>query len=328
MAKASGQKTKILYILKFLQDQSSPDHPVTTNQIIEYLRKNDIAAERKSIYDDIESLQNFGVEINKQSNRAGGGYYISKREFELAELKLLVDAVQACRFIPQGMTRTLIRKLELKASPTDKRQLQRDVEVGAIRTVNDKIFNNIDGIYQGIHENAQISFDYMEWSIKKKLEPRPGNPRIVSPWKLIWNNEYYYLAAYDKKDQKLKHYRVDKMEHVTVLEEKRENLEEYNNKNVTQYTNSIFGMFGGEEEQVTLNFPKRLIGVVIDRFGPEVSVRPLQNDTINVHVTVTVSEQFFGWVAGIKDAKIVSPAEVRNKYLEHLKRIIESHEND
>ena len=324
MAKSSGQKSKILYILKYLEEESSINNPITTKQIIDYLEKNSITAERKSIYDDIESLKSFGIKINKNSNRSGGGYYISEREFELPELKLLVDAVQACRFIPQDMTRKLIKKLERKASAADKKQLQRDVEVGEIRTINGNIFSNIDGIYQGIHENCQISFDYMDWNIQKKLESRDGKIRVVSPWKLIWNNEFYYLAAYDKKDKKIKHYRVDKMDNVKVLEDKRENLKEYNNMNVVQYTNGIFGMFGGEVVNVTLNFPKHMIGVVIDRFGHEVSVRPLPDDTINVHVRVNVSEQFFGWLAGLREARIVSPSEVKEKYLDHLHKILEN----
>lgn len=326
MGRSSGQKLKLLYILDFLEKESSAEEPVTTKDIIDHLEKNGILAERKSIYDDIEKLIEYGIRIEKLSSRSGGGYYIAEREFELPELKLLVDAVQACRFIPQNMSRKLIGKLEKKAGEKNAKKLHRDVEIGSIRSKNDQIFRNIDGIHQGIQKDLQISFVYQDWNLDKKMTPKGENPRIVSPWKLIWHNEYYYLAAYDQKADKIKHYRVDKMDRVKVLEDlRREGLGQYRNINVSQYTNRTFGMFGGEEKKVTLNFPNSLIGVVFDRFGTEVGVAKKPDGTVNVHVEVVISGQFYGWLAGIgKEAKIISPLEVREDYRNYLKEILEN----
>ncbi|MCI5954039.1 MAG: WYL domain-containing protein [Lachnospiraceae bacterium] len=324
MAKSAGQKLKLLYILKLLTENSDENHPVSTADIISYLESNGIHSERKSIYDDIEKLCDFGYDIIQVQSRLGGGYYMAGREFELAELKLLVDAVQSSRFITTRKSRSLIKKLERMAGKYDAGKLQRQVYVaGRIKTENESIYYNIDNIHRAIQENKQIEFQYLDWNLKKELVPRVGGRKQVSPWALIWREENYYLAAYDSVDGIMKHYRVDKMGQVRVLKEAREGMEQFAKVDPAVYTNQTFGMFSGTEEIVTLQFPNRLVGVVLDRFGREADIRPMTDRVFRIRVKVAVSGQFFGWLAGIgREAVVVSPAEVKEQYAVWLEDIV------
>ena len=323
MAKSSGQKLKLLYIIKFLSENTDEFHPASTADIISYLEANDIHSQRKSIYDDVEKLCDFGYDIVQVHSRLGGGYYMAGREFELAELKLLVDAVQSSRFLTMKKSRSLIRKLEQMAGKHDAGKLQRQVYVaGRIKTENESIYYNIDTIHRAIQENRQIAFQYLDWNLKKELVPRVNSERTVSPWALIWQDEYYYLAAFDSRDGVMKHYRVDKMGRAEVLKTARAGMEQFARVDLAAYTNQIFGMYGGDEETVTIQFPDRLIGVVLDRFGREADIRQLPEGFFRIRAKVTVSGQFFGWLTGIgKDAVIVSPVSVREQYRRWLEGI-------
>ncbi|MBQ2803319.1 MAG: WYL domain-containing transcriptional regulator [Lachnospiraceae bacterium] len=325
MAKSSGQKLKLLYILKMLEEHTDEKHPMSTAEIIDRLEANDIHSERKTIYDDIAKLCEFGYDIIQVHSRLGGGYYLASREFELPELKLLVDAVQSSRFITSRKSRELIKKLEQKVSKHDAGKLQRQVYVAErVKTENESIYYSIDYIHRAIQENKQIRFCYMDWNLKKQLTPRVNGDKQVSPWALIWREENYYLAAYDKEDDIIKHYRVDKMGKVIVLEEEREGVEQFAGIDLAAYTNQTFGMFRGEEEIVSLQFPNRYIGVVLDRFGKDTDIRVMDEETFRIRARVAVSGQFFGWLAGIgKDAKIVAPEQVRESYHNWLKEILE-----
>lgn len=326
MAKSTGQKLKLLYIIKMLEENTDEHHVMSTAEIIERLEANGIHSERKSIYDDIEKLCDFGYDIISVHSRLGGGYYMASREFELPELKLLVDAVQSSRFITTKKSRELIKKLEHKASKHDAGKLQRQVYVaGRIKTENESIYYNIDNIHRAIQENKQIHFTYLDWNLKKELLPRAKGQKQVSPWALIWRDENYYLVAFDSIDQRIKHYRVDKMGEVELVKDVRDGVEQFSAIDITSYTNQTFGMYGGREEIVTLQFPERLIGVVLDRFGKEVDVRPMEKDIFRVRARVAVSGQFFGWLTGIgKEAEIVAPAVVKEQYCAWLQDILEN----
>jgi len=324
MAKSAGQKLKLLYLIKFLSENTDENHPVSTADIITYLSANGIHSERKSIYDDIEKLCDFGYDIIQVQSRLGGGYYMAGREFELAELKLLVDAVQSSRFITTRKSRNLIKKLEQMAGKYDAGKLQRQVYVaGRIKTENESIYYSIDNIHKAIQENRQIAFQYLDWNLKKELVPRRNSDKTVSPWALIWQDENYYLAAFDQIDGIMKHYRVDKMGKVRVLEKAREGMEQFAEVDLADYTNRTFGMYGGEEEIVTLQFPNRLIGVILDRFGRDADIRPMTERVFRVRVRVAVSGQFFGWLAGIgREAVIIGPLYVKTQYREWLTDIV------
>lgn len=325
MAKSSNQKLKLFYILRMLAENTDEEHVLSTQEIIRRLAENDIKAERKSIYDDMECLTEYGYDIILKKGRVGGGYYLASREFELAELKLLVDAVQASRFMTARKSRELIRKLEKLASRNQAGQLQRQVYVaGRVKTENERIYYNVDTLYRAIDEDVRISFTYLEWDLEKELRPRRNGARYcVSPWALIWEDENYYLAAYDAEADTIKHYRVDKMGDVVLAKEKRLGKAQFERMNPAEYTKHTFGMFGGEKQPVTMQFENRLVGVVLDRFGRETDLRKIDEAHFSVRVQVAVSGQFFGWLAGIgSGASIQSPTAVREQYRKWLLDII------
>ena len=325
MAKSANQKLKLFHILRILEENTDEEHVLSTQEIIERLAKEDIRAERKSIYDDMECLISYGYNIIQKKGRTGSGYYLSDRDFELPELKLLVDAVQASRFITAKKSRDLIQKLEKLASRHQAVQLHRQVYVaGRVKTENERIYYNVDTIYTAIAENVCISFTYLEWELSKALKPKKdGRKYQVSPWALIWEDENYYLAAYDSEAGLLKHYRVDKMGDAELTDKAREGREQFDKLNPAEYTKQTFGMFGGEEETVTLEFENRLIGVVMDRFGRDTAIRKQEDGRFRVRIKCHVSGQFFGWLAGLgSGAKIAAPKEVKDRYKQWLSDIL------
>lgn len=324
MPKSEKQKLKLLYIMQLLTEKTDENHLVTTQDIIKYLAANEITAERKSIYTDMDLLIEYGMDIIKVKERTNA-YYLASRQFELAELKLLVDAVQSSKFITTKKSRELIGKLETLCSKNDARQLHRQVVVtNRNKTVNENIYYNVDMIYNAIAENVKVCFQYFEWSVNKQIQFRRGGKLYeVSPWLLTWDDENYYLIAFDSESGIIKHYRVDKMLKIKLSVEKREGKEAFKNFDIASYSQKTFGMFAGEEEIVTLCCKKELTGVIIDRFGKDVSMKKKDEEYIQVRVKVAVSRQFFGWLTGLGAAvKIESPERIVQEYQKHLQEIL------
>lgn len=325
MAKSPNQKLKLLYLVDILERKTDENHPMTAAALIEELAKVEISAERKSIYDDIQQLVDFGYDIVHNKARVGGGYYMASKRFELAELKVLVDSVQASRFISAKKTRELIDKLEKLCSVHEEKQLKRQVYVlNRIKTDNESIFYNVDYIHDAIHRNKQISFQYYEWSTSKEMKLRRGGERyVVSPLGLIWDDENYYLIAYEDKAG-IRHYRVDKMKAIEVLDEGRMEESGYRNFDPATYSNKVFGMYGGEPATVTLAFPEKLTGVMLDRFGKDVLLKKDSEMNYSIRTDVVISDHFFGWLAGLgKEVRIVSPDKIRQQYKQYLSDILE-----
>ena len=329
MAKTSGQKTKIIYILNYLERVTDENHSVTTAQIQSMLEDKGITCDRKTLYSDIACLQDMGYDINQEPTRNGGGWKLVSRRFEIAELKLLVDAVQSSRFITTKKSRELIKKLGSLVSEYDSSKLNRQVFVAArIKSENESIFYIIDGIHKAMQENLQISFTYLSWNISKELVPKGKEKRVVSPWALIWNDENYYLVAYEKKKKKFKHFRVDKRSKVSILNDKRLGAKEFSKMDLGTYADSTFGMMGGKQENIVLDFPEDLVGVVIDRFGKDISLTRIEDSMLRLRTKVVVSGQFFGWLSGLgTDCVIHSPDRIREDYIAWLKRIVEKNES-
>lgn len=325
MPKSENQKLKLLYLLKILTEQTDEHHPMPMAVLLEKLKAEEIQAERKSIYSDINCLVDFGADIVFDPARGSGGYYLASRDFELPELKLLVDAVCASRFITKSKSEQLIKKIEKLASRYEAVELQRQVYTSEqIKHDNESIYYHVDAIHTAIHENRQIAFPYLEWNLQKKLTPRKGGKIYrISPWSLMWNDENYYLIGYDGEVSMLKHFRVDKIGPIEMLEERREGEEAFRKCDLSAYSAKTFGMYGGKEEMVTLSFPNGLAGVVLDRFGRDVLLQKKAEDRFAVHVKVMVSSQFYGWLAGIgKEVKVLAPEHVREGYRDYLTEIL------
>ena len=328
MAKSERQKQKLLYIMQYLLERTDEEHAVTAQDIIGYLLENGISAERKSVYADIEALRQFGLDILRRADR-DGGYYIASRQFELPELKLLVDAVQASKFITTKKSRELIHKLESLCSREEAKQLHRQVVVADRgKAVNENIYYNVDMIYNAIAANVKVRFRYFEWTVRKEMKLRRGGEHyLVSPWLLTWDDENYYLIAFDDRSGMIRHYRVDKMLGIELTGEERSGREEFADFDIAGYSKKTFGMFAGEEETVTLRCGEGLTGVMIDRFGTGVSMRGAGKDEILVRVNVAVSRQFFGWVTGLgPGVRIVGPARVVSEYRTYLSEILRGYE--
>ena len=322
MAKQPNQKLKILYILQFLQRKSDEEHPVTMNDIIDELGKYDISAERKSIYNDIEALRRFGYDIELIHSRTAGGYYLASREFELAELKILVDSIQASKFITTKKTRDLIKKLSSLCSEYEARQLKHEVHViDRIKTKNENIFYNVDALNSALNQNRVIQFKYYEYNEKGELVLKNKNYQ-VSPLGLIFQNENYYLVAFDFASNEKRHYRVDKMMNISICDQRC--LEEHKkNFDIVTYSNENFGMYAGDVKTVRLHVNKKMIGVVIDRFGSDLTIRPVNDSQYEIRVTVAISGQFFGWLVGIgKGITIANDPELQKRFKDYLNDII------
>lgn len=323
MAKGINQKQKLLRLLMILQEKTDNNHKISTGDLINELEKYDISAERKSIYSDIETLCDLGYDIEFDKGK-NGGYYMASRAIEKHEMVLLVDAISSSMFITHKKSRELIKKLESLLSKYDASELDREVYVNnRIKQDNESIYYTVDDIHNAISKGYMLAFNYCEWNIDKVLVPRHnGKLYKVSPLSLIWEDEKYYLVAVDESVNEIRHYRVDKIKNIKITEEKVK-LDDYRNFDIASYGRKFFGMFGGDTVYVELAFSPKQIGLLIDRFGKDISVRTLSKDECIARVLVSVSPQFFGWIAGLNgDIKISGPSEIKEKYIDYLKREI------
>lgn len=325
---AGVQKLKILYLMKILLEETDDLHSITMSEIISKLGSYGVNAERKSIYDDIECLRAYGMDIILEKEGKTYTYKIASRQFELAELKLLVDSVQSSKFITEKKSQQLIKKIEGLASHYEASKLQRQVyTMERVKTENESIYYNVDQIHDAIASNVKITFQYFNWDEKKqKVLRKDGAFYKVSPWALSWDDENYYLVAFDSVDKKIKHYRVDKMLRISATEEKREGSEQFPAFDVGAYAKKMFGMFGGEEETVKILCENRFAGVMIDRFGKDVAMVKVDDEHFYVNVKVAVSSHFLAWVMALGDgAKIIGPERVVQKVQEEVDRLVKQY---
>lgn len=325
MAKTESHKLKLLYVKKILEEQTDSEHPISTEEIISALAEYGIPAERKSIYRDLAALEEFGLIIERTSGR-DTRYYLDSGEFELPELKLLVDAVQSSRFITQKKSNELIAKLEKLASPSQAKALQRQVYVnGRVKTDNETIYYAVDCIHRAIAENVQISFQYFDWNTKKeKVLRHEGQIYTVSPFALSWDDEKYYLISFDSASQTIKHYRVDKMLRVKLSDVRREGHEQFSQFDMAVYARQTFGMFGGENITVRLDCAAELASVIIDRFGEDVTFIP-SGDRFTVAVSVKPSPVFYGWITEFGGRILpISPEHTVSEYRAFLQKNLDA----
>ena len=323
MPKSANQKLKLLVLLRFLQRESDERHPVTMQQMIEELARWGISAERKSLYDDLEALRAFGVDVVSQRGRSPG-YYLGERDFELPELKLLVDSIQSSKFITQRKTLALIHKLEGLCSVHDAQLLERQVYVrGRVKSMNESVYYNVDAISDAISRNRTLRFRYYEFTVSKERRyRRQGGFYQLSPYALLWDDENYYMLAWDEAERRFKHFRVDKMTQISAGTQPREGEEAFRTLDMSAYTQHVFGMFAGVTQPVKLRFHSHLAGAVIDRFGKDVMLIPEGEESFNVTAEVAVSPQFFAWVFGFgEEAEILSPQSVREEAGRQAERI-------
>lgn len=325
MAKGNNQKLKIIYLMNILLEKTDEAHSITMPEIIAELENYGISAERKSVYSDIENLRLFGMDIIGEQRDRTYSYHVGNRQFELAELKLLVDSVQSSKFITVKKSNELIKKIEGLASKDEASQLQRQVYVsGRIKTMNESIYYNVDRIHTAIIANSKITFQYFQWNIHKEMVLRKNGALYeISPWALSWDDENYYLVAFDSNENMIKHFRVDKMLNIEVTGDKREGEEQFKGFDIAAYAKKTFGMFRGEDQKVSLLCEESLVGVMIDRFGKDVFMFPAEDKHFIINVNVAVSRQFLAWVFALGEkVQIVGPESVVQQMKEETGRLV------
>jgi predicted DNA-binding transcriptional regulator YafY len=325
MPRVANQKEKLLVLLSVLQEKTDEDHPLSVPQLLAELQERGILAERKSIYDDLETLRRQGYDVVL---RRGKGYYLGEREFQLAELKLLVDAVQSSRFITARKSNELIEKLERQTSVYGAQALQRQVFVaGRVKSMNESVYYNIDAIHQAIGENRQITFQYFDYDRKLRRVFRHGGALYrVSPYALLRSDENYYLTAYDSRAGRIRHYRVDKMTGINVTKRRRLGEEAYQSFDLADYARIHFNMFKGEEREIMLRCDNRFSHVIIDRFGEAVHITPEDDSHFTAQMRVAVSPQFYGWLFGLgPGVTILGPAEVAQGMKDQLELVLRNY---
>lgn len=333
MAKTRDQKKKLLFVYKILMEQTDENHPMNTAQLIDALEKYDIYAERKSIYTDIDALKAYGCDILNKSTRPAG-YYVASRDFEEIELKLLVDTVQASKFMTKKQSKTIIDKLKQLTNQYESAKLeQRNVNLSEpLKQTNNNSFHIVDYIHEGIHTNQSVTFQYFDWDVKGKYVARHGGKIYnVSPYSLTFDSDKYYLIGYDNDSQSIRNYRVDKISGIELSGKEREGKQEFQNFDLPKYNRQTFGMFNGNVDNVIIQFEEGLCGVMIDRFGTKSVMRPLMTSDkyygvlhAQINVEVAISKQFFGWLAGLEGkAIIIGPEKHKKAYQDHLQSVLE-----
>lgn len=325
MAKSAMQKSKILYLMKIFYERTDEEHGLTVGELIDELDAIGISAERKAIYDDIETLRAFGLDIEMRKEK-NFRYHLVSRFLELPELKLLVDSVQSSKFISHKKSMELIQKLEGFTSRHQARKLSRQVYVSnRVKTMNESIYYTVDFIHEAISSNAKISFQYFDWNVdKEKVLRHSGRIYVVSPWALTRDDENYYLIAFDSEASIIKHYRVDKMININILDDRRDGAEHFDGFDLALYTKKTFGMYHGEETLVTLRCKNSMSGVIIDRFGSDVTFFKRENESFDVNVKVALSPVFLSWLTIFGgDIEVISPESVRDEVVKRAKDILE-----
>lgn len=328
MAKGKHQKLKLLYLAKIFMEETDDEHGLSRQDIIDRLSAWGINADRKTLYSDLEELRTFGIDIITEHQGNDWTYHIGERQFELAELKLLVDSVQSAKFITERKSRELIKKLENLVSRHEARQLHRQVLIsGRVKTMNESIYYNVDKIHSAINADSRIKFQYFQWNVKKEIVLRHNGAWYnVSPWALVWDNENYYLIGYDSSTCQIRHYRVDKMLKISATEQKREGKEAFSAIDIPGYSRQLFGMYGGEDTRVSLEAADHMAGILIDRFGQDVRMIPGNDGTFTAYVNVAVSPQFLGWVFSLgKDVRITGPEKVVEMMRQEGKRLVQQY---
>ncbi len=325
MSRGTRQKMRLLVLRDFLMSQSDEDHPLSTSRMISHLQSHQIDANRKTIYDDLETLRDYGLDLVRSRSGRSTSYFVGNRLFQLPELKLLVDSVQVSRFITHRKALELIQKLESLCSVHQAKLLNRQVFLtDRVKTHNESIYINVDLIYQAIADNRKIRFHYFDYGIDgKPVLRREGAFYEISPYAMTWSDQNYYLVAYDHEASLIKHYRVDKMKDMKVTDLPREGEDVFRAQDMPSYTRRLFSMFSGRDTTVVLRFHNSLAGVMMDRVGSEAQLVPDGPDHFQVILHVEVSPPFFGWRSSFRDqVEILGPEPVRREMVDYLRAIL------
>lgn len=310
MAKGKNQKVKLIKILEILRAESDENHPMSTNALIKRLRDEDVDVERKTLYDDIACLNECGYEIMTIKTNTNN-YYIEDRTFDVAELKILLDAIGAAQFITEKKTNVLSDKIAVLGGSHRAKLLRRHVVTLEPKHTNEKIYYIVDSLNDCIERGKKASFKYYKYDISgKRIHTHDGDEYVVSPLSLVFSDDNYYLVAYTDKHDDLINFRVDRIDCVTVLEDavdERAKKKSLSSKD----SHKIFSMFKGEDCKVTLLCDNSLVNVIVDKFGENVVMTKHTDGDFTVSASVQLAPTFYAWVFTFGEKmKIISPKKV------------------
>lgn len=315
------QSQKLLRLMQILLQETDEEHSLSMKELLQRLESFGIETERKSIYRNIDILNQCGMDILCENRR----YFVASRDFETAELHLLADAVASSRFITAKKSDQLIKKLATLASIHQGGDLARSLHITRrIKNMNETIFYLVDDLNRAIRSDHAISFRYYDWALTdgklQKQARHDGALYTVSPWQLLWEDEFYYLVAFDHAEGAIRHYRVDRLGDLKELKEPRQGEAQYRALRIEDYTSRVFGMFGGESRKVLLSFPPRLLGAMIDRFGQNADIRQIDPDRLSIRGEVVPSLHFYGWLFSLgKEVAIEEPTDLQEEFLSALR---------
>ena len=327
MGRTDTQNLKLLYMKDFFEEKTDEDHPAKAPEIIEYLHQHGVDVERKAIYPGVRALESYGLVLKDPDKDRNKTYYLRERDFEPSEVKLILDSVASSKFLSEKKSLELMKKLKKLVNVHHRHELDRQVKVaGRVKSMNESTINNLDHIHNAVTANKTLKFKYFHYNVKKEQEfTREGKYYEVSPWVVIYDNSNYYLLAY--VDDDIRTFRVDRMKSVHTGENERQGKEQFESFDLGKYTKQTFGMFSGKEEKVDMVFHNSLIDTVIDKFGKDVWIMPVDDHHFKATATVAVSSQFFGWIFGLGGkVTIVGPDPVVKQMKDMLGKVSERYE--
>jgi len=320
MDKENVKKVRLLRIWEILKQESDENHPMPTTVLLAKLKEGGIECDRRTLYNDIKALNEFGYEV--MCNRAATNeYYVVDREFDIPEIRILMDAVQAASFITEKKTKELVDKIaRLAGSRTGEVLKQNIVDFNSTKGTNEHIYYSVDEIATAINSHKKITFTYFDYDEKhRKVYRKEGASYLVNPVATVFADDKYYLVCYDDKHGNLAAYRVDRMESVKTSIEDINETEEAKKFDVIRHRKQAFGMYAGEPERVSFEADKSILDPIFDAFGDEVNLMSISENRVRFTEEVQLSPTFFGWCAQFgKKLTILSPQKVMDAYVDFL----------
>ena len=317
-------KTRILKLLKILQEHTDALHPLNSEQLIGMLNEEDEIVERKTVYSDIAALVKAGYQIESLKGGRDAGYYYDDSVFSAAELRILADAVSSNNFITNKKTDEMLEKLLGLANEYDRKLISSSMSYRHDKAANEQILYNIDALQKAISENRSVSFHYFDRDIMRgKNYRRKGAAYQSIPYALIWNEDRYYMIGYSEKYHDFTHYRVDRMESISLQDEVTQRVE----FDANSYVQRVFQMFSGESTTVKLRCRQRFASDVLDQFSSSMIVTENTPEYFEISVKVELSPVFYSWLFKYQnEIEIISPSSVREEYVKMCREIIERYE--
>lgn len=307
------QKSKLLLLTEILKQQSDAEHPITTKDLIDKLSKKGISCDRRTLARDISQLKDMGYPVRSTKVGHSNAFYIEHNEFSLAELKILIDAVQASSVIPEDMTNALIEKIANLGGSHCAELLQLNrIRFNIRKQTNNSVLDTIAIIEESFKRQTQVSFFYFKHNEHGDRVYRRGKERyVVDPIALIYTDDRYYLRCYNPARKQYRNYRIDRMEDVQHLDAYIGNEAMVSGEELATYTSKAIKMYGGTEEQVELEFTEELIDVIFDQFGLDTKIERSGDYWYTAKVKVQISRTFWGWYFQFLDQmRIISPENV------------------